>query len=123
MVRAMAWLAFLSLVAVPARAAEPEQKTGPSAIDIGGYVSIAMGGALLAGAAASAIFSLHKRIQLEGVCQPRDQCPLAAQPDIDAMQLTAHIATGLSVPGFLSVGIGAGMLLWPEPAARVAFAF
>ena len=125
---AMACLALLGLVASPASAAEssavPEQKTGLSAIDIGGYVSIAMGGALLAGGAASAIYALHKRIQLEAVCEPRDQCPLAAAPDIDEMQLTAHIATGLSVPGFVSVAVGAGLLLWPEGAsANVALAF
>lgn len=124
--RAMAFLALLGLVASPASAAEsgPEQKIGPSAIDIGGYVSIAMGGALLAGGAASAIYALHKRIQLEAVCQPRDHCPLAAQPDIDSMQLTAHLATGLSVPGFVSVAVGAGLLLWPEgPSASVALSF
>ena len=130
MVRAMACLALLS-VATPVSAAESsagpqeaEKKTGLSAIDIGGYVTIAMGGALLAGGAAAAIFALHKRIQLEAVCQPRDHCPVAAQPDIDQMQLTAHLATGLSVPGFLSVGIGAGLLLWPEGAsANVALSY
>ena len=116
-------LAGLVALPVPASAAEPQEApyTGPSPIDIGGYVSLAVGGALLAGAAATAIYAMHKRIQLEAVCQPRDDCPLAAAPDIDQMQLMAHLATGLSVGGFTSVGVGAGLLLWPEEtAAQVA---
>lgn len=87
---------------------------GLSGRDIGGIVSLAVGGALLAGGAAAAIFALHKRIQLEAVCQPRDACPIATQPDIDEMNLAANIATGLSVAGWASAGVGAGLLLWPS---------
>jgi hypothetical protein len=124
--RTLAWTTALWLMAVPARAAEPasgegkgegEVAHGPSAIDIGGYVSVSIGGTFLAGGAAAAIFALHKRIQLEAVCQPRDACPIATAQDIEDMQLAAHIATGLSVAGWVGMGIGAGLLLWPEGGA------
>jgi hypothetical protein len=94
--------------------AEASAAQGPSPRDIAGYVTLALGGATLAGGGAAAIFALHKRIQLEQVCQPRDDCPVATAPDIEQMQTMAHVATALSLAGFVGVGVGAGLLLWPE---------
>jgi hypothetical protein len=83
----------------PPSAAGPEQKGSSKTL---GFVLI---GAGAAGVAVGSIFgalALGKRSNLDGACNPKSNCPLESQPDIDSLHTFATVST----VGFVVGGVG-----------------
>jgi hypothetical protein len=119
------WSAFASLfavllavpsVAVAAEADKHEPAEDSSAVDStavekGAYGAFGVGAVAFAGSMAAGIYALHLRLGLEQVCQPRSNCPLAAQANIDEMNSAALASTIIGVVGLGAMATGTILIL------------
>jgi len=112
---------FALLVTVPSVAVAEEAVASDAVVDSaavdstavekGAYGAFGIGAAAFAGSMAAGIYALHLRLGLEQVCQPRSNCPLAAQANIDEMNSAALASTIIGVVGLGAMATGTILIL------------
>jgi hypothetical protein len=91
----------------PAAAGDrPESKGSSKTL---GFVLIGVGGAGIALGSIFGALALGRRSTLDGACNPKSNCPLESQPDIDSLHTFATVSTvGFAVGG---VGLATGLIV------------
>jgi len=90
----------------PPPAAAPESKGSSKTL---GFVLIGVGGAGVALGSIFGALALGRRSTLDSACNPKSNCPLESQPDIDSLHSLATVSTvGFAVGG---VGLATGLIV------------
>ena len=85
-----------------------------STLDIAAYTAFGFGAAGFAASIAAGIYALDRRLALEQVCQPHNNCPVVAGPFIDEMNQAATASTIAGVAGLVAMATGTVLILIPE---------
>ena len=96
---------------------EAAQGADSTPIEKGAYASFGIGAAAFAGSMAAGIYALHLRLGLEEVCQPRNNCPLSVQPNIDEMNRAALASTIVGGVGLAAMAAGTILILLSKKSA------
>jgi len=88
----------------------------------GMWTAFTVGGAAAAVAVVTGAIALDLRLELDDVCQPRSQCPLDREDDIDRMVATANTATVATAVGAAGIGLGVVLYFLNRPSDDVVTA-